>query len=489
MSALLKHLFIFLLLLGWPGATIAGTVRPAVWAGKFYPASAAELRHTIDALIRQADRTPCKLPAQGHLKALILPHAGYVYSGPTAAHAHQVLAGSKFDEVILMGPDHRVGFANGAVSDAAAFATPLGEVTLHADARRLCRGSDLFRPIGASDREEHCLEVVLPFLQTDLQSFQVVPIVLGPCDPRAVGEALAPLVDARTLVVVSADLSHYLPYDQAVARDRQTIAAVLNLEEGLLAEDNRTCGRYPVAVLLHLAKRFGWRPILLHYANSGDTAGDRDAVVGYAAVAFYGENAMQSTPTQLTPEQGRLLLQLARQTLMEKFGRAQAADRQAPQPAQLDDPALQRASGIFVTLKMDDNLRGCIGTLTGQAPLAREVRTYALHAAFEDPRFKPLTAPELDRVLIEVSVLTEPQPLDYTDADDLVAKLRPEVDGVILRKGYHSATFLPQVWEQLPRPDAFLTHLCLKAGLDGQAWRKSKLEVETYQVQYFEESR
>jgi hypothetical protein len=487
MNASFQYLFAILLLLGSSGA-MAEPVRPAVWAGKFYPESATELRQTLQRLMDQAARTPCALPAQGRLKALIVPHAGYVYSGWTAAHAHRVLAGLVIDKVILMGPDHRVGFANGAVSDALAFATPLGQIPLHTDARQLRQNATLFRPVAASDQQEHSLEVVLPFLQADLGRFQLVPIVLGACDPRQIASTLVPLVDAHTLVVASTDLSHYLPYDQAVAKDQQTLKAVLDLDDQpLLSDDQRMCGRFPVAVLLQLARRFQWRPVLLHYANSGDTAGDRNAVVGYAAVAFYGDQTMNPQPFQLSPEQGQVLLQVARQSLNDKFGRGHASDPATPPAAPLNDPALQASRGVFVTLKMDHDLRGCIGTLTGREPLVQGVREYALHAAFDDPRFKPLTAKELERVTIEVSVLTVPQPLEYSDANDLIAKLRPTVDGVILRKGYHSATFLPQVWEQLPRPESFLSHLCLKAGLDGEAWRRERLEVETYQVQYFEE--
>ncbi|MDA8138320.1 MAG: AmmeMemoRadiSam system protein B [Desulfobacteraceae bacterium] len=485
--SIFSRLLLILLLLGSTTA-MAETVRPAVWAGKFYPAAAAELRQTIHDLIDQAARTPFRPPAQGRLKALILPHAGYIYSGATAAHAHQALAGTTFAKVILMGPDHRVGFANGAVSAADVWATPLGKIPVHADALKLRANAALFRPIEASDLQEHSVEVILPFLQTDLSSFQLVPIVLGTCDPGQIATALAPLLDDRTLLVASTDLSHYLPYDQAVAKDKQTIQAVLDLnDQPLVSDDNRMCGRYPVAVLLQLARRFQWRPMLMHYANSGDTAGDRNAVVGYAAVAFYGDTMMDTQSSRLTSEQGQVLLQLARQTLKEKFKSAKTGDPGAPPAALLKDPALQSSSGIFVTLKMDHDLRGCIGTLTGRGPIVEEVREYSLHAAFDDPRFKPLTAKELERVTIEVSVLTKPQPLEYAGADDLIAKLRPNVDGVILKKGYRSATFLPQVWEQLPKPESFLTHLCLKAGLEGDAWRRERLEVETYQVQYFEE--
>lgn len=197
---------------------------------------------------------------------------------------------------------------------------------------------------------------------------------------------------------------------------------------------------------------------------------------------------MSDQLTSLTPEQGQVLLRLARQTLNKKLGRSQTAkESDAGLDTRLDDPELQQSSGVFVTLKINSNLRGCIGTLSGHDPLVQEVRTYALHAAFDDPRFSPLTAEELERVTIEVSVLTQPQPLVYEDVQDLKNKLRPGVDGVTIRKGFASATFLPQVWEQLPTTADFLSHLCLKAGLAADEWRHGGLEVETYQVQYFEE--
>ena len=483
MGATLRLFFIFCTLC-WATAAAAVDVRPAVWAGKFYPSDPEELKQTIARLTTRAAQTPWTAPA-GPLRALILPHAGYNYSGLTAAHAHRVLAGSGLTKVILMGPDHRVGFDAVAVSDVAGYATPLGVVPLHADAARLRADAALFRSIPASDRGEHSLEVILPFLQTDLPAMTLVPMAVGRCDPQAVGQALAPLLDDHTLVVVSSDLSHFLSYDAATAMDRETIQAILRLDAALLAkEEARACGRYPLAVLLYLARNRHWHPALLHYANSGDTAGDRQAVVGYAAIAFYGENTMPSKPSPLTQEQGRVLLSIARNTLNEHFGSPAAADPKAGSPT---DPALQVPCGTFVTLKIGDDLRGCIGTLTGREPLLDGVRTHALNAAFHDPRFRPLTAEELGRVTIEVSVLTEPQPLIYDGADDLIAKLRPNVDGIILRKGYASATFLPQVWEQLPKPEAFLSHLCLKAGLSADAWRKGQLEVQTYQVQYFEE--
>lgn len=189
----------------------------------------------------------------------------------------------------------------------------------------------------------------------------------------------------------------------------------------------------------------------------------------------------------LTSEQGAALVSLARRTLVEHFAKASApGDSDASAPA-LADPALQAHCGTFVTLKYAERLRGCIGSLSASAPIVSGVRENALNAAFRDPRFSPLKKDELADVRIEVSVLSEPVPLDYANAADLVTMLRPGIDGVIIKKGYASATFLPQVWEQLPQPESFLSHLCMKAGLPADQWRDGDLKVLVYQVQCFEE--
>ena len=195
---------------------------------------------------------------------------------------------------------------------------------------------------------------------------------------------------------------------------------------------------------------------------------------------------MSSKKRLLTREQGQTLVQLARETLQKQFGIDPPTDSPATAGAQ-DDPIFQTPSGVFVTLKMHGDLRGCIGSLTGCDPLWQGVQTHAVNAGFCDPRFPALTREELDEVHIEVSVLTEPQSLAYENAEDLVAQLRPHEDGVILRKGAAGATYLPQVWEQLPDAAAFLSSLCVKAGLAADTWRREPLKVETYQVQYFEE--
>lgn len=196
---------------------------------------------------------------------------------------------------------------------------------------------------------------------------------------------------------------------------------------------------------------------------------------------------MEQSPSELTQEQGRKLVELARVTLMERFNRNLPEGQAEGLETALADEAFQVHSGTFVTLKIGGQLRGCIGSLVGREPVSEGVRSNAINAAFHDPRFSRLTNKELDRISIEVSVLTTPQPLEYSDAEDLIAKLRPGIDGVTIRQGLAGSTFLPQVWDQLPDPDKFLSHLCMKAGLPAEAWQHGNLEVETYQVQYFGE--
>ena len=471
------------------GVANAEDIRKPVYAGSFYPAQRSELVSFIELLTSQAKPAKVQHPPQTSLRALIIPHAGYIYSGLTTAHASHVLKDRQFAKIIVLAPDHRIGFNGCAISDVAAYETPLGLIRLHDDAARLRRQSSLFQAIPASDRLEHSIEVVLPFLQHYLKQFELVPIVLGQGHINQISDALDPLIDQNTLLVASSDLSHHLSYSEAVTRDQETIKIILNLDTNkLLKRDNAACGKKPILTVINMACRHGWQPVLLHYSNSGDTAGGRSRVVGYAAIAFYGGSSMQSntdTPQYLSKHQGQVLVKLARQTITEKLGQKSVE----VEPESIEDTDFQARRGTFVTLTIKGQLRGCIGSLEATESILAGVRRNALNAAFQDPRFSPLKTDELDQVDIEISILTEPQPLEYRDSTDLISRLRPHVDGIILRKGSASATFLPQVWEQLAQPERFLSHLCRKAGLSADAWKKTKLEILAYQVQYFEEEK
>jgi len=257
-------------------------VRPAAVAGMFYPGTADRLADDIRAYLAEADPSRASAP-----KALVVPHAGYVYSGPIAAAAYALLAPVRdaIERVVLLGPAHRVAVRGLATTSASAFATPLGEIPI--DTEAVARARTLAQVVvsDAAHAHEHALEVQLPFLQTVLGRFSLVPFAVGNATPQAVAEVLDALWGGpETLVVVSSDLSHYHPYGEAVRIDRATSDAILAMSPTL--DHEQACGATPVNALLDCARRRGLSPALLDLRNSGDTAGDRARVVGYASFAF-----------------------------------------------------------------------------------------------------------------------------------------------------------------------------------------------------------
>jgi len=391
---------------------------------------------------------------------VIVPHAGYVYSGPVAASAYDLLRPARgiVTRVVVLGPCHRVPVRGLALPQASAFDTPLGRIPLDREAIASIRGLPQVVESAATHAEEHALEVQLPFLQQVLGEFSLVPLVVGSVTPEKVAEVLERLWGGdETLIVISSDLSHYHPYEAARRIDGATVRAILGLDAGISHE--QACGATPVAGALIAAKRLGLKPKLLDCRNSGDTAGGKDQVVGYASFAF------SSGPSRYEAEHGRRLLQIARASLSAALG----AGADSPGPQAADEPWLKEWRASFVTLMQGKELRGCVGTLDAQRPLAQDVSANACAAAFQDTRFKPLTQEEFARIDIEVSLLSTPKRLRFEDHADLIARLRPGVDGLILEYGDPSAdrraTYLPQVWESLPHPDRFIASLRQKAGI------------------------
>ena len=460
------------------------SIRPPSYQGRFYPADRSELVRTIQDWVRQADPEVLAAQKNGKVKALIMPHAGYIYSGLTAGHGAAMVQGESYAKVIIMGPDHRVGFSGCSVSRAAAWQTPLGKTPLHAHAQHLLGIKKLFHTDMNSERLEHSLEVVLPFIQACLGHFTLVPVVVGQCDIPKTARAINEILDPDTLLVVSSDLSHFLPYDEAVRKDKATINMILNGDSNAFHKSpNAACGKIPVLMLMEIAQKRKWQPRLIHYTNSGDTAGDRSRVVGYCAIAY-----LKDEGDRFSQAQGKILVNCARQALAEKLGMPTAMKGgDAGTRGIEDDDLLSQHRAVFVTLYLNGRLRGCIGSLNAVEPVMDNVRRHALNAAFRDPRFPALRKEEFQQVTIEVSILTPPKVLEYTDAEDLISKLQPGRDGLIIQKGHYRATYLPQVWEQLPDPEAFLSSLCRKAGMPVNEWKKGDLDIRTYQVQYFEE--
>ena len=257
----------------------AGRVRKPAVAGAFYPDDPTELGTLVDGLLAHASARHLR-----GLRALVCPHAGYRYSGPIAASGYKQLMGLKFEQVVVMAPSHHVLFNGVAVPDVDALATPLGNIHMSEKARALV-GKEPFVLDSAPHAHEHALEVQLPFLQRVLGHFEVVPLVFGNVDEELVAQRLNPLVQPNTFFVASSDLSHYYPYEKAVALDRATVDAIVRLDVDALAQ-GEACGKSPILALVHLARLRKWKTQLLDYRNSGDTVGDRSRVVGYAAIAF-----------------------------------------------------------------------------------------------------------------------------------------------------------------------------------------------------------
>jgi len=449
----------------------ATAIRPPAVAGMFYPGDPAGLR---DELLTCLAVPPAPtFPDAGLLKSLIVPHAGYVYSGGTAGHAYARLAplAGRIRRVVLLGPCHRISVRGLAAPTVKAFTTPLGSIPL--DRAVLDALADLPQVVAsdAAHAQEHSLEVQLPFLQTVLGAFELVPLAVGDASAGEVAEVLDRLWGGpETLIVISSDLSHFHSYREAQSIDNATVSHILALDQ--LTSFDQACGALPINGLLAVARRRGLRIERVAQCNSGDTAGDKGRVVGYASFALY-------EPEADTDTLGPALLVRARNAIAARLNQATQAEP--------DHPALASPGATFVTLMQNGTLRGCIGSLEAHRPLDQDVRANGVAAAFSDPRFPPLTAAEFPHTRVEVSLLTAPQPMEFSSEADALRQLRPHVDGVILIAGQRRSTFLPQVWEQLPEPRLFMAHLKQKAGLPGDWW-SSEVQLQRYEVQKWKEA-
>jgi MEMO1 family protein len=447
------------------------SVRPAAVAGMFYPGDARALAAEVDDLLGGVAQP---LPRLGYPKALVVPHAGYIYSGPVAARAYDELGAARGSvrRVVLLGPTHRVAVRGLAVPSADAFTTPLGAVPIDADALR--EVSDLAQVVTSDPAHalEHSLEVQLPFLQKMLGDFRLAPFAVGRASVPEVAEVIARLWGGpETLIVVSTDLSHYHSYDEARAIDGATIERIASFATDLDHEE--ACGATPLNGLLHFSKEKNLSLKLLAACNSGDTAGGKGQVVGYSAFGLYqgGEVSLDDA--------GRTLLGLARGAIEAKL----AGEAPAAEPA----PWLRQCGATFVTLTKDGELRGCIGSLEPARALADDVAHNAIGAAFRDPRFAPMSAPEWPQCRVEVSLLSTPKPLRFADEADLLAQIEAGDDGLILEADGRRGTFLPQVWEDLPDKRDFLAHLLRKAGLPADT-RLTRCKLWRYRVAKWKEA-
>lgn len=435
-------------------------------AGTFYPENPQILANAVDQLIQSAP-APRMTP-----KALIAPHAGYVYSGQLAARAYNSLGQkvSSIRRVVLFGPPHRKAVNGIAVPSHQMLSTPLGPVPIDLTAIEKLKELDFVHEDDSPFENEHGLEVHLPFLQRTMENFEVIPALIGQTTPEQAAQALEAVWGGdETLIVISSDLSHYYNYDQAQKLDQAATAAIESLRVDKL-HDEQACGRHAVKGLMVEAAKKNLRATNIDLRNSGDTQGGKDKVVGYGAYVF--EPAEEA---HLQDDYQEMLIKIARHMIIHG-----AKTGKLPQLNITNVPrSLMAYRSTFTTITINNDLRGCYGSFSPTQPLVADVAQYAYHSAFKDPRFKPMTMADIKKAELSLSILSIPGPFPVEDEQDLVQKLRPGKDGIVFRDGNNQGLFLPSVWESLPEPEEFVKGLKRKAGLPEDHW-SDNVQISRY---------
>ena len=463
--------------------------RPAV-AGSFYPADPATLARQVRELLNRASKE--EIP--GKIVALVSPHAGYLYSGQVAAQAFKLVEGADFETVIVVAPSHRVFFQGASVYDRGGFETPLGTVSVDKDlCRKIMAESEILRFLPQGHSQEHSLEVQLPFLQGALGKFSLAPIVIGDqsfATCQKVGQAIARGAKGKNvLLVASTDLSHFHSYDRAVKIDQVLLEDIRaydpeKLQQDLQEEKAEACGGGPVIAVMIASRELGANESrVLSYRNSGDVTGDRSGVVGYAAAVFYrnpgaaekaGARKKAGISLGLQEEEKKALRRIALAAIEGKLKGVRSA------PEEKLGSNLQEKRGAFVSLHKSGRLRGCIGQIVPTQPLQQTIADMAVAAAFDDPRFDPLTLREMKDLELEISVLTPMERLKNPDEIEIGRH------GLYLKKGFCSGLLLPQVaveygWDR----NTFLEETCRKAGLSRGAWKEKGTEIYIFSADIF----
>lgn len=477
--------------------------QPAV-AGSFYPGGAEELKTEVDKFL---DKVPDQ-NLQGKIIAVIAPHAGYMYSGQTAAYSFKLLKNKNIDTVVLIGNSHNYPLTKAAVYAKGKFKTPLGNVPVHKElAANLIDNSNLFKENTRAHRPEHSLEVELPFLQRTLGDFKVVPILLSSRfslnDCKSMGNMIAQALSKlnlaeKAIIVASTDMSHYPTWVSANMVDGKALESLKKLDpkeldgtiKGLMSKGINNlscvfCGQEAVYTTMYAAKALGTDSIkVLRYTNSGDVSGDRSRVVGYCSAVLINSKGKLHKKKEANVEDFRItetsqkeLLKIARGSIEHYL------ENRDLKPIKYNDQELTTPAAVFVTLTKNGMLRGCIGTTVPQAPLCDAVNEMAVSAAFQDYRFPKVSQNELKDIHIEISILSPMRRVTNPD------EIKPHVHGVVVKgRNNRGGLFLPQVWEHFEDKEGFMSELCYqKAGLSRNAWKDPETELYIFTVFAFEE--
>jgi len=465
-------------------------IRKAAVAGSWYPGTKSEIMATIDDYFNNTETEAI----DGNIKALIVPHAGWSFSGLVAASGFELLEGKNYKTVIVIGPSHRAAFSGASIPNATHYETPLGLIKL-SEKRKILLKEPNFISYPIAHKEEHCIEIELPFLQKTLGEFELIPIIIGYNTNyeqlSQIADSIKGIMDESTLIVISSDFTHfgynygYIPFTENIEEniknlDNGAISFIINKDpSGFYDYVTRTgatiCGRLAITILLNIFKDSDITVKHIIYDTSGRQLNDFKNSVSYVSLVFYNQD--------LSRENKEFLLRLARETLESYVKKGKKPQLNAD----LVNDRLLKVQGCFVTLNKNGNLRGCIGHILPQEELYKCVIDNAVNAAAYDKRFSPVKPDELDEIEVEVSVLTVPEELYFESPDDLLNKLQPNIDGVVLQYEGRQSTYLPQVWEQLPNKELFLSSLCQKQGSPADCWQQPYVKVYTYNAFVFHE--
>lgn len=455
----------------------------ARFAGSFYTSEPIPLNRNVR-LLTQAGKVGRNLTPSRPI-AIVAPHAGYRFSGSLAGQAYAAVLDAKmehsYDRIVILSPSHKHRFDGLAMPSWSRFKVPNGVVNVD----KMCRNDLLDRKLvhinDAAHENEHGIETQLPFMARYLHQAQIVPIVVGRAKLGQVAQLIDYLADeseVNTLFVLSSDLSHFHDRAKAMQLDAAT-AQMIETADAQGLDGTHACGWMPLAGFLTSNHGAGARAVRLAMGDSSVVTGDENRVVGYGAWAIY-----QAQDQVLNDHRRKELLRIARASLSGMLKNGRAPHLNMPTFA----APMHTTMASFVTLSDKGRLRGCIGSLQAHQPLVQDVATNAVKAGTKDPRFKPLTnAAQLDGLDLKIAVLTKAAPISFVDRDDLEARLRPGVSGLILQDQGKRGTFLPMVWDSLDTPKKFLDGLIVKAGLPKGYWSET-VKIWHYQAESFAES-
>jgi len=460
-------------------------IRKPAFSGTFYPSDRKKLSGMIDSYLQPSEKK------EGRLYGIIVPHAGYIYSGKTAGSAFSRVKGKKYSTVILLGSSHNKYLNRPVTCSFGKWETPLGTVEADPDFIMKLKNEAGIEIDNGPFIPEHSLEVELPFLQKTLSpGFKIVPILINDISLSNLtksAKAVARAVKENrgdVLFVMSTDMTHYKPAGTAERMDKLVSEAIEKMDAQILADillsgRGQLCGGGAVILGILTLKELGCsRAEQYAYSHSGETTGDNSSVVGYGAFGIYKDKKdVKEKNMGLNDSQKKELLKIARTTITEYV-----KNRKIPE-FNVSDSELTEKRGVFVTLYLNGKLKGCIGSIMSVKELYLAVRDMAIESSTQDPRFTPVSPDEIDDIEIEISVLTVPQKVK--SADEIVLGR----DGVIVKKGFRQGVYLPQVADETGwSKEEFLSSLCYsKAGLPADAWKDGSAEIYTFQAEVFNE--